>query len=116
MAILPILRFPHEVLAIDCGLVREITPDIERLVQDMIETMHAAPGVGLAANQVGVALKVAVVDLSAGERPGEVLVLINPRVVENSGAGSPIARIGNSFRNTVLVTSLTIPLTDMPLR
>mgnify|MGYP001563057882 FL=1 len=64
MAILPILRFPHEVLAIDSGLVREISPDIERLVQDMIETMHAAPGVGLAANQVGVALKVAVVGLS----------------------------------------------------
>ena len=86
MAILPILRFPHEVLAIDSGLVREITPDIERLVQDMIETMRAAPGVGLAANQVGVAKLIAVVDLSAGERPGEVIVLINPRVVESSGA------------------------------
>jgi peptide deformylase len=58
MAILPILRYPHEVLAIDSESVREITPDIERLVRDMIETMHAAPGVGLAANQVGVALSV----------------------------------------------------------
>jgi peptide deformylase len=85
MAILPILRYPHEILAIDSGSVREITPDIERLVQDMIETMHAAPGVGLAANQVGVALSVAVVDLSAGEKQGEVHVLINPRIVENSG-------------------------------
>src|SRR5438876_5074533 len=51
----------------------------------MIETMHAAPGVGPAANQIGVALQVAVVDLSAGEKPGEVLVLINPRVLESSG-------------------------------
>jgi len=86
MAILPILRYPHEVLAMDSEPVREITPDIERLVRDMVETMHAAPGVGLAANQVGVALQVAVVDLSAGERSGEVLVLINPRIVESSGA------------------------------
>src|SRR3989442_1630177 len=85
MAILPILRYPHEVLATNSEPVREITADIERLVRDMIETMHAAPGVGLAANQVGVALQVAVVDLGAGEGPGEVLVLINPRIVESSG-------------------------------
>ncbi len=85
MAILPILRYPHEILAIESQPVREITADIERLVRDMIETMHAAPGVGLAANQVGVALQVAVVDLTAGEKPGEVLVLINPRVLESSG-------------------------------
>ncbi|HYS78919.1 MAG TPA: peptide deformylase, partial [Candidatus Dormibacteraeota bacterium] len=78
-------RYPHEVLAIDSQPVREITPDIERLVRDMIETMHAAPGVGLAANQVGVALQVAVVDLSAGEKPGEALVLINPRIIESAG-------------------------------
>ncbi len=86
MAILPILRYPHEVLAVDSGNVRAITSDIERLVRDMIETMHAAPGVGLAANQVGVALSVAVVDITAGEKPGEVHVLINPRIVENSGS------------------------------
>jgi peptide deformylase len=86
MAILPILRYPHEVLAIDCASVADITPDIRRLVQDMIETMHAAPGVGLAANQIGVALSVAVVDISAGGKPGEVQVLINPRIIENSGS------------------------------
>jgi peptide deformylase len=85
MAILPILRYPHEVLAIDSEAVREITPDIERLIRDMIETMHAAPGVGLAANQVGVALQVAVVDLTVGEKPDEIHVLINPRVLENTG-------------------------------
>src|SRR5262245_24071540 len=86
MAILPILRYPHEVLAIDSESVRQVTPDIERLVRDMIETMHAAPGVGLAANQVGVALSVAVVDISAGERPEAVHVLINPRVIESFGS------------------------------
>ncbi len=86
MAILPILRYPHEILLTESEEVRAITPDLERLVQDMIETMHAAPGVGLAANQVGVTRRVAVVDLSCGEDPGQILALINPRVIENSGA------------------------------
>jgi len=85
MAILPILRYPHDALLVECDPVRDITPDIQRLVRDMIETMHAAPGVGLAANQVGVRLKVAVVDLTAGESKGEIFVLINPRVLENAG-------------------------------
>src|SRR5467141_3991738 len=86
MAILPILRYPHEILLNEAEEVLEVTPDIERLVKDMIETMHAAPGVGLAANQVGVSKRVAVVDLSCGEDPAQVLVLINPRVIENSGS------------------------------
>jgi peptide deformylase len=86
MAILPILRYPHDILLTESEPVREITSDLERLVQDMIETMHAAPGVGLAANQIGVARQIAVVDLTAGEKPGQVMVLINPKVIENSGA------------------------------
>ena len=85
MALLPILRYPHEVLLATTSEVRGITPDIERLVKDMIETMYAAPGVGLAANQVGVSLRLAVVDLSVGEDPSQVLVLINPRILENHG-------------------------------
>jgi peptide deformylase len=85
MAILPILRYPHQALLAECDPVREITADVERLVQDMIETMHAAPGVGLAANQIGVRLKLAVVDLTAGESKGEIFVLVNPRILENSG-------------------------------
>ena len=86
MAVLPILRYPHETLAVRTVPVGEITPDIRRLVDDMLETMYAAPGVGLAANQIGVRLQVAVVDITAGEKPGNVLVLINPRVVQNSGS------------------------------
>src|SRR5262245_40406412 len=86
MAILPIVRYPHEVLLDETEEVRAITPDLEQLVRDMIETMHAAPGVGLAANQVGVAKRVAVVDLSVGEDAGQLLVLINPRVIENTGS------------------------------
>jgi peptide deformylase len=86
MAILPIVRFPHEVLLTETEAVREITPDIRTLVQDMVETMHQAPGVGLAANQVGVGKRIAVVDLTVGEDPSKLLVLINPRIVENSGS------------------------------
>ena len=86
MAILPIVRYPHDVLLEPTMEVAGITPDLERLVRDMIETMHAAPGVGLAANQVGVAQRVAVVDLTVGEDPAKLLVLINPRIVENTGS------------------------------
>jgi len=85
MAILPILRYPHEVLLTPTEDVTDITPDVERLVRGMIETMHAAPGVGLAANQVGVGKRIAVVDLSVGEDPKQLLVLINPRILENHG-------------------------------
>jgi peptide deformylase len=85
MAILPIVRYPHEVLLHETEEVRAITPDVVRLVGDMIETMHAAPGVGLAANQVGVAQRIAVVDLTVGEDPSQLLVLINPRIIENAG-------------------------------
>jgi peptide deformylase len=86
MAILPIVRYPHDVLLEPTTEVAGITPDLERLVRDMIETMHAAPGVGLAANQVGVGQRVAVVDLTVGEDPAKLLVLINPRIVENTGS------------------------------
>src|SRR5262245_10458253 len=85
MAILPIVRYPHEILLHAVEKVDAITPAVGRLVRDMVETMHAAPGVGLAANQVGVSKRIAVVDLSVGEDPKQLLVLINPRVVENSG-------------------------------
>jgi peptide deformylase len=52
----------------------------------MVETMHTAPGVGLAANQVGVLLRVAVVDLSVGEDPSQLLVLVNPRILASEGS------------------------------
>jgi peptide deformylase len=52
----------------------------------MVETMYAAPGVGLAANQIGVTRQLAVIDLTVGETPGNVIVLINPRIVENGGS------------------------------
>src|SRR5206468_1374797 len=81
----PILKFGDTVLHDRAQPVDAITPDIERLVDDMIETMYAAPGVGLAAPQIGVPLRIFVVDVSVGRDPEGLLVLINPEFVERDG-------------------------------
>jgi peptide deformylase len=65
--------------------VLDIDERIVDLVRDMVDTMYAAPGIGLAAPQIGVALRVVVVDLSVGERPGELIQLVNPVILERSG-------------------------------
>jgi len=61
------------------------TEDLSVLIADMVDTCHAAPGVGLAAPQVGVNKRVAIVDLSVGADPGAVIVLINPVLLEEFG-------------------------------
>jgi hypothetical protein len=65
--------------------VEAVTPDIDRLIDDMIETMYAAPGVGLAAPQVGVALRIFVVDVSVGRDPGGLFTFVNPEFVQRDG-------------------------------
>ncbi len=59
--------------------------EIAGLIADMVETCHAAPGVGLAAPQIGLNKRIAIIDLSVGADPGELIVLVNPVVVESSG-------------------------------
>lgn len=86
MALLPIVLYPDPVLLRPTRPVAVITPEIRELVRDMTETMYAAPGIGLAANQLGRDVRVAVVDLSTGEREGELLVFVNPEVREVGGA------------------------------
>ncbi len=81
----PILKYGDSVLHARAGEVAGITPDIERLIDDMIETMYAAPGVGLAATQIGVPLRIFVVDVSVGRDPNGLMVLINPEFVERDG-------------------------------
>jgi peptide deformylase len=81
----PILKFGDAPLHDVAKGVDALTPEIDRLVEDMIETMYAAPGIGLAAPQVGVPLRLFVVDRSAGRDPGGLLVMINPEVVEIDG-------------------------------
>jgi peptide deformylase len=81
----PILKYGDAVLHRPADPVAALTPDIDRLVGDMIDTMYAAPGIGLAAPQVGVPLRIFVVDLSIGREANGLLVMINPSFVERDG-------------------------------
>ncbi len=83
--ILPILKYGDPILHESAPPVDSITPDVDRVIEDMIETMYAAPGIGLAAPQVGVPLRLFVVDLSAGRDPSGVIVMVNPEFVEREG-------------------------------
>jgi len=65
--------------------VEAITPEIEALIDDMIETMYAAPGIGLAAPQLGIDLRIFVLDLSVGRDSSALHVMINPEFVERDG-------------------------------
>ena len=81
----PILRHGASVLHQPAQPVAEITPDIQQLIDDMVQTMYAAPGVGLAATQVGVALRIFVADVSFGRNPADLLCFVNPEFVEREG-------------------------------
>ena len=81
----PILRHGAGVLHAPARPVVDITPDILQLIDDMIQTMYVAPGIGLAAPQVGVALRIFVADISVGRNPTDLLTFINPEFVERDG-------------------------------
>lgn len=85
MAVREILIIGDPILTRKSERVDEITEDIVRLARDMVETVHAAPGVGLAAPQVGVNKRIIVVDLSVGEDENALHVLINPEIVSAEG-------------------------------
>ena len=80
-----ILKYGDRILHERARDIDDLTPEIDQLVQDMIETMYAAPGIGLAAPQVGVPLRLFVVDVSVGRDPSALIVMINPRFVERDG-------------------------------
>ncbi len=81
----PILRHGAEALHAPAAPVAAITADIQQLIDDMIQTMYAAPGVGLAAPQVGVRLRIFVADVSVGRYPAGLLAFVNPAFVEREG-------------------------------
>jgi peptide deformylase len=81
----PILRYGARGLASPAARVTDFGGQLQRLVDDMIETMYAAPGIGLAATQVGIPQRVFVVDLSLGKNKGELIALVNPEFVEQEG-------------------------------
>lgn len=81
----PILRLGDTILSEPARAVETITPEIETLIDDMIETMYSAPGIGLAAPQVGVSLRIFVIDLSFGKDPSALHAMINPQFIERDG-------------------------------
>jgi peptide deformylase len=89
MAIREIRTYPDPVLRNKTARVETIDNSLGRLIEDMIATMHAAPGVGLAANQVGIALQLAVIDLSSRENEEQrhpLIVIINPEILSMEGS------------------------------
>ncbi len=83
MALRTIREYGDEVLTRRCKNVKEITPRIKELVEDMLETMYDANGVGLAAPQVGILKRIVVIDVSP--EADQPIVMINPEILETSG-------------------------------
>jgi peptide deformylase len=81
----PILRYGERPLHESASNVDVFDEALQRLIDDLIETMYGAPGIGLAAPQVGVSVRLFVVDLSGGRTAGEVIVMVNPTFVEREG-------------------------------
>ena len=81
----PILRYGESPLHRPAVPVTVFDDSLQRLIDDMIETMYGAPGIGLAATQIGVSLRLFVVDVSVGRNPSDLIVMINPEFVEREG-------------------------------
>jgi peptide deformylase len=85
MPIRPIVKYGDPVLHSPAAPVERIDDSIRALLDDMVTTMYAAPGIGLAAPQVGVPVRVIVIDLSVGGDPSQVIKLVNPELLEREG-------------------------------
>jgi peptide deformylase len=85
MALREIHTWPSEVLRTKAAPVDRVDDDLRRLIDDMVETMYAAPGIGLAAPQVGISKRLMVVDLSSGMEKDQLVVLANPELVSSEG-------------------------------
>ena len=81
----PLLRYGANALHEPARPVEHITSEIDSLIHDMIETMYAAPGIGVAAPQVGIPLRIFVVDTSLGRDAKALIVMVNPEFVERDG-------------------------------
>lgn len=85
MAVRTILHYPDPRLREKARPVAEITPEIKQLCEDMAETMYAAPGVGLAATQIGEPHRIFVIDVAGEDEPSQLRVFINPEIVGREG-------------------------------
>jgi peptide deformylase len=85
--IYPIVKYGQPVLEKRGEDITEFdTPELHQLIEDMFESMYAAKGVGLAAPQIGVGKRLAVIDITTGEDPAQKIVLINPQIVKTEGS------------------------------
>ncbi|MEH7234823.1 peptide deformylase [Bacillus sp. JJ1562] len=82
MSLLPIVKYPNEILEVECEIVSTFDRKLAKLIKDMYDTMLEADGVGLAAPQVGIAKQIAIVDI--GDESG-LIELINPVILEGKG-------------------------------
>jgi len=81
----PILKYGDQLLHDPARPVDSISSDVSSVITDMVETMYAAPGIGLAAPQIGVALRIFVVDITLGRDPNGLIVMVNPEFVSREG-------------------------------
>lgn len=85
MAIRTILHYPDKRLRTPGATVTDFGDAFQALVEDMAETMYAAPGVGLAAPQIGVAQRLFVIDIAGADEPSDLRVFVNPRIIDATG-------------------------------
>jgi peptide deformylase len=83
--IYPIVKYGDPILEKPTGAVKEFDAEFEQLTEDMFASMYAAQGVGLAAPQIGMTLRVAVVDVTTGKNPEAKIVLANPEIIHAEG-------------------------------
>jgi peptide deformylase len=86
MAVLPIITIPDPILRTKAEAVERVDATLLKLAKDMLATMYEAPGIGLAAPQIGISRRLIVMDPSRDEEPKEPLVMVNPVILERSAA------------------------------
>ena len=84
MALKKILTEPNEILRKKSIAVETVDKDLQRLMDDMLETMYAAPGIGLAAIQIGIPKRVIVLDIASKDEPKNPMFFVNPEIIEKS--------------------------------
>ena len=82
MAVLPIITIPDQVLRKKAAAVERVDAELLKLAEDMLTTMYDAPGIGLAAPQVGILRRLIVMDPSRDEEPKQPLIMVNPVIIE----------------------------------
>ena len=85
MAIRNLLHYPDPPLRQKAAHVNTVEPRIQKLIDDMAETMYAAPGVGLAANQIGEPYRIFIIDIAAEDEPSNLIIFVNPEILSKDG-------------------------------